>query len=97
MTRLFVLFFLMHCQIAQSARVAFIGDSLSTGGAAHPKMSLDRDQFRRLLLGEIKLDPDVNYFKTIEEHGFSFSKAPSPVRLGRSFREAVLVLTSFVA
>ena len=72
---------------SHGGQVAFIGDSLSTGGAAHPYLAVKLSSFRDILEGRKTLAPDEDYFKQTESLGYQFKDAPPPMRLHRSTRE----------
>lgn len=80
-----------------AAQMAFIGDSLSTGGAVHPDLMLTGDSLSKLLLGELKIAPDSRYFETLRQNGIDWEEggAEPPIRLfpsNREFRQPLLWL-----
>ena len=72
---------------AMAGQIAFIGDSLSTGGAAHPQLMFEAKQFRQVFEGVTKITPDASYFEQVKSLGYDFDSAPPPLRLDRSYRE----------
>ncbi|SMF48068.1 SGNH/GDSL hydrolase family protein [Pseudobacteriovorax antillogorgiicola] len=87
MAKFLALFILIQSQISFAGRIAFLGDSISTGGAAHPYLALEPERFRKVFLGEVPIEPDRSYRKMISDLGYSYSDTQAPIRLRRSYRE----------
>ena len=85
--RLLVFLMMMAASQVYAGQVAFLGDSLSTGGAAHPYLQYDKSHFRSVFEGKVKLSPDDDYFKFLNENGHGISEAAAPQRLPRAKRE----------
>lgn len=68
-------------------KVAFLGDSISTGGAAHPYLALEADRFHKIFTGKVKIQPDDNYQKALQSLGYEHIGSDSPTRLELSRRE----------
>lgn len=96
MNRLFALTFLMLSKLCLAQSVAFMGDSLSTGGGAHPYLALDQERFKKIFSDEVSLKPDEAYLEMIREQGFRFSVGDGPRRLHRSNREIEQPMIWFV-
>lgn len=69
--------------------VAFIGDSISTGAAAHQALRLEPDALSLLFSGKASFVPDDAYYSVISGQGFDFKRYPekAPYRLGLAVRE----------
>ncbi|NRA68762.1 MAG: hypothetical protein HRU19_30040 [Pseudobacteriovorax sp.] len=67
--------------------IAIIGDSISSGGGAHPNLALDQEALAKVFEGQVVITPDAGYLKKLEELGFTFASANQPVRLPLSKRE----------
>ncbi|MFW7382212.1 MAG: SGNH/GDSL hydrolase family protein [Oligoflexus sp.] len=80
-----------------TAQIAFIGDSLSTGGAAHPQLKIERQDFTAVLRGEQTFVPDEAYYQTLEAQDFAFMPEQTyPRRLFPTSREYRNPLVWFV-
>lgn len=96
LSRGFLLAMLLWQNIA-SADIAFIGDSLSTGGAAHPALMIERSNFTAILRGEQTLVPDEEYYQQLLANDFGFEPDPGyPRRLFPTSREYRHPLVWFV-
>lgn len=68
--------------------IAFLGDSISTGGASHPKLVLQPEQFGRVMMGKEDLAPDADYYARIRSAGYDLqAPANPPIRLLPADRE----------
>ena len=69
--------------------VGFIGDSISTGAAAHMALRLEPEALSQLFSGQVSFAPDDSYYETISRQGFNFEKKPdtAPIRLDLAARE----------
>ncbi len=69
--------------------VGFIGDSISTGAAAHNALRLEPEALSQLFSGQVSFEPDDTYYDTIARQGFNFEKklGKAPIRLDLAARE----------
>lgn len=94
---LLVIMALLFCQVDLHASIAFIGDSLSTGGAAHPGLKMEQTALISVLRGERSLEPDEAYYETLAAHDLNFTpQAGKPQRLYPTNREFRSPLSWFV-
>ncbi len=68
--------------------IGFVGDSISTGGGAHPSLSFDREVMEKIFRDEIDLKPDARYREELERKwGQAVPELGAPLRLPLSRRE----------
>ncbi len=67
--------------------VAFIGDSISTGGGAHPALAYDATMIEKVFNDTINIEPNADYFATLASWGLNDMQALPPRRLELSARE----------
>lgn len=71
----------------QAQSLAFIGDSISTGGASHPELAFDFDRLSKVFLDELSVAPDAATLDFLRnDSGIELGDIP-PTRLGLSKRE----------
>jgi len=96
LSRWFLLGTLLWHNLA-AAEIAFIGDSLSTGGAAHPALMIERSSFTAVLRGEKNFVPDADYYQQLLANDFGFQPDDGyPRRLFPTSREYRHPLVWFV-
>jgi hypothetical protein len=68
--------------------VAFLGDSISTGGAAHETLRFDLELLSQIFAGKVDMSPGAEYYQTINESWEPIEQpAMPPRRLDFSPRE----------
>lgn len=74
--------------LASADTVAFLGDSISTGGASHESLSFDLDMLEKIFSDQVDLSPGADYYKTMNESWEAIEQpALPPRRLNFSPRE----------
>lgn len=68
--------------------VAFIGDSISTGGGTHPALAYDAAMLAKVFDDQVALAPDDSYYQTLKTWGITPNAQP-PRRLELATREFV--------
>ena len=87
MRYLSIILVLMYANVGMGRSVAFLGDSISTGGGAHPYLALDLERFRNIVLGKVAIAPDEAYLEKMKKWGYAHTGSEKPIRLPLSRRE----------
>ncbi len=89
MNFLLAAFLLMTSSFSLAKSIAFLGDSITTGGAAHPYLALEAERFYKIFTGAVKIASDDDYRKIVAELGYQHSGEDKPQRLPLSRREFI--------
>lgn len=85
-----VTFLISYCvsTVLHADTVAVLGDSTSTGAAAHPSLHFDVDQLEKLFQGEQDLKPDKDFYELMQKSWEPIENpALAPKRLSLSKRD----------
>jgi len=73
---------------AKGDTVAFLGDSISTGGAAHETLRFDIELLSQIFAGKVDMSPGPEYYQALNETWEPIEQpAMAPRRLDFSRRE----------